>query len=139
MWGNYCSSTHIALWMTIVIHSVLLSFFFLYVFEFLLWFFFQICFCRFHLLILRWLKIWLHNLFCFIFPLYKVSMVCEFARITQVALVYEYGVVSFFFNWTWFFYRLFFFSHIVKKKSFRKKVILLNFIKSTDLYTCLSG
>jgi hypothetical protein len=53
----HCSPTHIALWMTIVIHSILFSFIFLFLFEFLLWFFSQIYFYRFYVLILRWLRI----------------------------------------------------------------------------------
>ena len=40
-------------------------------------------------------------------------MVCGFAKVTRVALVYEFGVVLFF-NWTWLSYRLFV-SHVVKK------------------------
>jgi hypothetical protein len=77
-------------------------------------FFFQICFYRFHLLILEWLRIWLYNLFIFILPFYKVGMVCKFARVTRVAMTYEFGGVSFFYYWIWLFYHLFF-SHTVKK------------------------
>jgi hypothetical protein len=109
VWGNHCSLRHIALWITIGIHSVLL---FLFLFEFLLWFFLNF-FYWFYLLIFGWLRIWLHNLFPFILPFYKVSMIYGFARIIEVALVYEFGGV-FFFNWSWLFYHLFFF-HMVKK------------------------
>ena len=85
--------------------------FFLFSLCFSFWIFimiFLIYFCRFHLLILVWLKIWFYNLFPFILPFYKVSNVCVFIRVTRVALVHEFDVV-FFFNWTWLFYRLFFF------------------------------
>jgi hypothetical protein len=53
----HCSPIHIALWMTIVIHNILLSFIFLFLFEFLLWFFSQIYFYWFYIVILRWLRI----------------------------------------------------------------------------------
>jgi hypothetical protein len=111
------------------------SFFFM-VFNFCYDIFFQICFYQFYLLILGWLRIWLHNFFRFILPFYKVSMVCEFTRVTRVVMVYEFGG-CFFFNWSWLFYRLLF-SHIVKKIVLEKKM-LLNFIKSIDLFTCLIG
>jgi len=80
-------------------------------------------FYRFYLLILRWLRIWLHNLFLFILPFYKVSMVCEFAMVTLVALIYEFGGVSFFLIELKFFYRLFS-SHIVKKQISEKSYVI---------------
>jgi hypothetical protein len=54
-------------------------------------------------------------------------MVCEFARITQVALIYEYGVVSFFLIEPDFFI-VYFFSHIIKKK-FQKKSYIIKLYK----------
>jgi len=56
---------------------------------------FFIIFFLFYLLILRWLRIWLHNLFLFTLYFYKVSMVCGFAKVTPLALVYEFGGVFF--------------------------------------------
>jgi hypothetical protein len=83
--------------MIIVIHSVLLSssFFFLFFLNFFYDFVFNFFF-DFIFLILKWLRIWLHSLFSFILSFYKVSMVCEFASVTRVALIYEFGGVSFF-------------------------------------------
>jgi hypothetical protein len=98
--------------------------------------FFNFIFVDFIFLIWGWLRIWIHNLFLFILPFYKINMVCGFVRVTRVALVYKFGGV-FFFSWTWLFYRLFFF-HIVKKK-FQKKVMLLNFMKFMNLFTSLSS
>jgi len=109
VWENYCSPTNIALWITIVIHSVLLFFFFF------LWIFFQICFCRFYRLIFGWLKFWLYNLFPFILLFYEVSMICRFDRLTRLALIYEFGGVSFFLIEFDFFFIIYLFFYIVKK------------------------
>ena len=79
----------------------------------------------FYFLILRCLKFEFYNLFIFFLPLYKVSIICEFVRVIHVVLVYMFGGV-------------FFFSHVVKKKLVKRKITLLNFIKSMNLFTCLA-
>jgi len=134
VWENQCSPTPHGT-MNGNSNPMCFAFFVFFFFFFFVIIFFN-CFCRFHLLILGWLRIWFHNLFLFILYFYRVSMVYGFARVTRVALVYNFGRV-FFFNWTWLFYRIFFF-HIVQKK-FRKKVMLLNFIKFMSLFTHLAG
>ena len=55
-------------------------------------------------------------------------MVCGFGKITQVALIYVFGGVSFF-NWTWLLFCLVFFSHIVKKKKVLKKSYVIKLYK----------
>jgi hypothetical protein len=55
-----------------------------------------------------------------------------------VALVYRFGGVFFLIELD-FFYLFIFFSHVVKKKQFKRKAKLLNFIKSMDMFTCVAG
>ena len=62
------------------------------------------------------MKIYLCNFF-FILSFYDVSVVCMFVKVIQVAPVYRFG--EFFLIELDFF--IIFFSHIVKKNSFREK------------------
>ena len=129
--------TPFTLWITIVIHSVLLSFSFSFsCFWIFVMIFFQIYFCWFYLLKLRLLRIYLRNLLLFILPLYKVSMVYEFAKVTQVVLVYEFGGLSFFlFLIELNFFIIYFFSHIVRKIVLEKNHII-KFYEVTKIKGC---
>ena len=62
-------------------------------------------------------------------------MVCEFVRVTRVALVYEFGGVFFLVELD--FFIAYFFSYSKKKN--QKKVMLLNFMKFMNLFTSLSS
>jgi hypothetical protein len=129
--------TPFTLWITIVIHSVLLSFSFSFsCFWIFVMIFFQIYFCWFYLLKLRLLRIYLRNLLLFILPLYKVSMVYEFAKVTQVVLVYEFGGLSFFlFLIELNFFIIYFFSHIVRKIVLEKSHVI-KLYKVTKIKGC---
>jgi len=63
------------------------------------------------------LNIWLiENLILWFIFLYKINMVCEFVRATQIALVYGFGGTFFFYR-TWFFIYIFFHTeknHIIR-------------------------
>ena len=97
----------IALWIIIVIHSVLLSFSFsFFLLIFLLWFVFKCIFVDFIFLNWDW---WEFNfvIFFFFLTLYEVNMVYMFAKVTQVAPSYEFGGLFFLIELD-FFYSLFF-------------------------------
>jgi hypothetical protein len=74
--------------------------------------------------------------FLFILSLYKINVVYGFTKVTQIAPIYEFGGLSFFFlNWTWFFYSLLFFSHIVKNIVLEKSHVIKNY-KVTIIKWC---
>ena len=93
MFTHILYSHYIALWIIIAIHNEILLFFF---FNFCYYCCFKFCFCLFYFLISRWLRIEFRNLFLFILPFYRVKVVYGFARVTQVASVYGFDVMSFF-------------------------------------------
>jgi hypothetical protein len=98
--------------------------------------FYQKIFYWSHLLILRWLRTWLHNLFPFILSFYKINVVCRFGKIIQVSLILRVwlGVFIFFLflNCSWLFIIVYFFL-IKLQKIVLKKNHVITLFKVTKL------
>jgi hypothetical protein len=82
---------------------------------------------------LGWLIFWLRNLFLFILFLYGVSVVCEIAKVIQVALVYGFGGLFIFFLIGFDFFIVYFLSHIVKKKIVLENSLVIKLYKITKI------
>ena len=75
--------------------------------------------------------------FTFFFPFHGVSAVCEFVKITQVIPVYRFGRVFFLIELEFFLSSSFFLYS--KKNYFKRKFILLKFIKYMNMFTSLAS